>query len=282
MTTTTQDPTATGAAPDAERGGDLVILQAALQQGHPPEVISQLIALQGEMLNNRKAELAMVREEEERAAKKAWIRARAEARKLLRPILATQENSQLNSRYATIGDVMKAVDPVLGDLGLSYSWKSLGQDVDVVDGRKICTGMTMACILWHEDGYSETIDMWGPVSTLVSKSGNAVRNPLQDIGVTSTYLQRYTLMAHLGVAPTRDTDGSSRDPNAGLQLASREDVADLEAAIRETQTKLPAMLAHYGFARLQDIPSARVGEIIRELRANAKRRAAKRKEEEDA
>lgn len=139
---------------------------------------------------------------EEREAKKAYVAAMAEFKKNPPEIVKTKlvEFSGTSYKHATLGDVAKAVIEVLARHGFSHRW-------DVTqpgDGR-----IVVKCIITHEAGHSEANTM----ESLADVSGK--KNSIQSIASAVTYLQRYTLLAAVGLATVDESDddgaGAVRD-----------------------------------------------------------------------
>ena len=94
--------------------------------------------------------------------------------------------------YATLDTVTGAVIPSLSAHGLSHHWSTSQEG-----GR-----VSVTCTLTHRDGHAESVTLSAPEDTSGSK------NPIQAIGSTVTYLQRYTLLAITGLAAEgHDDDG---------------------------------------------------------------------------
>lgn len=87
--------------------------------------------------------------------------------------------------------IQKAIDPVLSEYGLSYSWKQ-SQENDK---------LTVTCIISHIDGHTEENSLTSPLDN----SGG--KNLIQSLGSAVSYLKRYTLEASLGLSSDEDDDG---------------------------------------------------------------------------
>ena len=107
----------------------------------------------------------------------------------------TKSGGPTTYRHATLAAVVDAVVSRMGRFGLSHSW-----DIKQSEGH-----VTVSCIITHELGHSESVTMVGP------RDDSGSKNLSQQIGSTSTYLQRYTLMAAFGLAAkdSDDDDGAS-------------------------------------------------------------------------
>jgi hypothetical protein len=77
--------------------------------------------------------------------------------------------------------------------------------------------MKVTCIVRHRDGHFEETTLMSPIDTSGSK------NAVQQIGSTQSYLQRYSLMAALGLAASRDDDGHA----AGIKTLTGQSVEGL-------------------------------------------------------
>lgn len=96
--------------------------------------------------------------------------------------------------YATTSAIVTAITPALSKNGLHLSWETRQ------DGNQV----TVTCHVTHEKGHRESAPLTGPLDA----SGG--KNPIQMLGSSVHYLQRYTMVSVLGLA-TADMD----DPDAG-------------------------------------------------------------------
>lgn len=118
----------------------------------------------------------------------------------------TSQKGTTDYTHATIGNVVKVLTEALGRYGFSHAWNTK-QDRQFV---------TVDCILRHRGGHHESVSMSAEIDTSGSK------NPIQAIGSTVTYLQRYTLLAITGCATTDqpDDDGAAGAQRGGKQAAA--------------------------------------------------------------
>lgn len=115
--------------------------------------------------------------------------------------------------YASIDDVVAAVQPVLHRYGLSYWFEQ----------QQSGPSITITCNLGHVSGHSICNTATGPVDNTGNKSA------LQQIGSTVTYLKRQTLVGILGVACTDDdTDGYVPDMNGDTQAQTQAHYPDAD------------------------------------------------------
>lgn len=124
--------------------------------------------------------------------------------------LTTYHHAELDKITETIGEALLAV-------GITHAWRTSDSN-----GRIVVT-----CVLTHQQGHSEDVaTLSGPADT----SGG--KNNIQAIGSTTTYLQRYTLLAGTGLAPEGvDNDGATDGLSAEAvtdYLITFQDSGDLE------------------------------------------------------
>lgn len=106
----------------------------------------------------------------------------------------TRSGSTTDYKYAPLGEIAATIKDALQKNGLSFRWE-MEDKTDLIH----CT-----CIVSHKDGHSERSTM----SARKDESGN--KNEIQARGSTITYLQRYTLIASLGISTAdEDTDAQA-------------------------------------------------------------------------
>ena len=129
---------------------------------------------------------------EDREAEKAFNEASSAFRSECPTIAKTLTGHQ--SKYAGLSETIDQIKPLLLKNGLSYTWKT-GQD-----GENI----SVTCKVTHLQGHSEETSLSAAPDTSGSKQ------PIQAIGSTVSYLQRYTLYAVLGLTSSEmDNDGGN-------------------------------------------------------------------------
>jgi hypothetical protein len=96
--------------------------------------------------------------------------------------------------YAPLPKIKEIIQPCLDKHGLSYRWEFENMEDGKIKGT---------CILTHEAGHSESSFLVADRDTSGSK------NSIQSIGSARTYLQRYTIIAVLGLTSVEeDNDGA--------------------------------------------------------------------------
>lgn len=143
--------------------------------------------------------LAKLYESAETAQKKAEFNAAlADAKRDIKPIIKDKAVGSMY-KYETFAAIAEAVDPVLSEHGLFYTFPDAA-------GHNDPALVTVCCRLSHRNGYS--VEATRSAKPDVGQNRNAV----QAMGSSITYLQRYTLKAVLGLAVSNDTDSRQAPP----------------------------------------------------------------------
>lgn len=101
--------------------------------------------------------------------------------------------------HAELSDITEAIGPALSKHSLSYRW-DIRQDA--------ANSITVDCILTHIAGHSERVTMSAP------PDDSGKKNKIQQIASSTTYLQRYTLLAVTGMS-TKDMDDDGQSAEGG-------------------------------------------------------------------
>ena len=222
------------------------MLQIAVEQGADLDKLTKLMDLQERWEANE--------------ARKAFVAAVAEFKadppKVTRNKHVRYETSSKKDTeydHATLDNVIAAIGPAMSRCGLSHRWET-----QQLDGGMI----RVTCVLTHVMGHSERTTLQGGAD----QSGG--KNNIQAIGSTVTYLQRYTLLAAVGLAAT-DADSDGRSP---VEFISAEQKEELVALLKETGADVARFLAYLRVSALDDLPAPRFAEAKAALE---KKRGAK-------
>lgn len=200
--------------PMVQTPGPAELLRMAVQQGASIDQLERLMGLQERWEANE--------------ARKAYHDAMA-AFQAMEISIAKDKHVSFQTQkgkteydHATLGNIVKTVKPLLGSLGLSASWLPARND----GGR-----VSVTCKVTHKQGHSESVTLDAPLDD----SGG--KNNIQALGSSVTYLQRYTLLAILGLA-TEDED----DDGAGsAAYVSENQLMDLIAKVNAATTDAGVM-----------------------------------------
>ena len=244
-------------APAAPAGGAMTtqdpvaMVQSAIASGYAPETLEKLMALaeRYEANNARKAfyeALSAFRSEAPRIEKNERVN------------YSTQKGTT-DYRHSTLDNVVAQVSPVLARYGLSFRW-----DLEQVEGGALRVG----CIVSHRDGHYEVTHLQS------GRDESGQKNNLQALGSAQTYLERYTLMAALGLsaaAPDDDGAGAANNPpDPGNEYITEQQAADIDALIDEIGVDRTAFLKWAKVNKVSDIKARAYPEVVRRLEERRK------------
>lgn len=180
--------------------------------------------------------LVMRRQEEDRAAERAFNSAMSLAKGELEPVLKTRDvdftaktGSRTKYKYEQFADVARVVDPVFARHGLAYRFA-------VEQGGEL---VKVTCVVSHADGHSERVRLEAKVDP-----GSTGMSMVQALGSALTYLQRYSLRAAIGLAAAVDDDG--RAAGGASPRISAEQASELRRLIDESGRSEARMLGYVG------------------------------------
>jgi len=233
--------------------GPLAAITQALRDGATPEILKDMMDLQERYEANE--------------ARKAFIAAFGAARAEIKPIRKT-ETAGFDSRrtgerteyaFEDLAKIAEYIDPILARHGLSYSFEPK------VDGMML----TITCVLEHVQGGSRRATLTAGHDTSGSK------NPVQALGSTATYLERYTLKAVLGLAAARDDDAQlvGKPPKPGEVLINEAEYDELRKLITQGNAVEELVCKSYNRTNLDELTRAEFldakAKLIRRIEATA-------------
>lgn len=177
------------------------MLAVAVERGTSIEQLSQLMALQERWEAN----------EARKAFDEALSAFKANAPELVKDkhVEFGQGERKTQYNHATLGNVSFNVAQALSRHGLSHRW-----EVEQLEGGMV----RVTCVLTHVKGHRERTSLQAGLD----QSG--AKNNIQSLGSTVTYLQRYSLLAAVGLA-TREQDNDG----AGAGMTREEEDQTLNA-----------------------------------------------------
>ena len=156
--------------------------------------------------------------------------------------------------HAELSDITDAIGAALSRHALSYRW-DVRQDA--------ANSITVDCILTHIAGHSERVTMTAP------PDDSGKKNKIQQIASSTTYLQRYTLLAVTGMSTKgMDDDGRGATPDDTSDLVDDWRDAIMDAADKSELDRLAEQL------KTAKIPDAALKAIRSAWAARAKELAA--------
>ena len=174
------------------------LIQSALTHGAGIEALERLVALAKDVRAQQASE--------------AWHGAMAEFQAKC-PVIEQKRTANIATRtgpsysfgYAKLPDIMKIILPVMGELGLSVSFRVHHKEKQVL----------ASCRISHELGHHEES---GPVGMPIVFDDRSAATPHHRVGIASTYAKRYALLAITGIAPV-DEPGSDMTRNSAVPAA---------------------------------------------------------------
>jgi len=180
-------------------------------------------------------------------ARKAFAEAMAEF-KLNAPAIMKDKNVSYETgkgttaySHATLGNVCEKIVASLANHGFSHRW---------VPGRRDNGVLTITCVITHKLGHSEETMLEGGADA----SGG--KNNIQAMSSTNTYLERYSLLAAVGLAPKDmpDDDGRGSTQGNADEIWMKWETQLASAGTADEVRRIRAM-AGAAFEALGDIPS---------------------------
>lgn len=160
------------------------LLRMALERDLPIDKLEKLMELQERYEANE--------------ARKAYVLAMSEFKARDCPVIVKDKSVQFKNvcyKHATLANVVEQCVAGLAKHGFHHEW-----DVDQ------STNIRVTCRITHRLGHHED-------KSLVAAADNSgTKNAIQAIASTVTYLERYTLLMALGLAPAEDDDGQASAP----------------------------------------------------------------------
>lgn len=147
--------------------------------------------------------------------------------------------------HATLDQVSGVIGKALTEHDITHRW-SVEQSE---------TSIKVTCILTHAQGHSEETTLAAPADNSGSK------NSIQAIGSTVTYLQRYTLLAAVGLA-VKDQDKDGAVPLELITSAQKDQIIKL---MRETNTVTAQFLKYLKVDSLDQLPAVKFQSAIAAL-----------------
>jgi len=213
------------------------LLSLALERGAAPETLERLMSLHERWQANQ--------------AKQEFVRAMADFKSTCPSVLPKDgkvdfQSSKGRTHYthATLGAIVERITPHLSAQGLSIAWST----------QQAQGSVTVTCRVTHAAGHSEEVALVGPPDD----SGN--KNRIQQVGSSVTYLQRYTLLAALGLATADQDDdgqgyGAKTPPRAaeGPRTRSQEPPAEPKTPELELKARVATCITKFaGIGVLED------------------------------
>jgi hypothetical protein len=191
---------------------------------------------------------------ESNQARKMYAKAFAAAQSKIKSVIKGKKNSQTNSRYADLGDVIESAQPVYTEEGFA---------VIFYEGKADLEGHMRVCAdVLHEAGHKESYHLDVPLDGVGIK-GNANMTGIHAKASSTSYGRRY-LMCMIWNIPTADNDGVTATAFISIQELS----AIRDMLIDMGEEKNEATLAKtLGVASLEQLPASSFNRAMAVLEA---------------
>lgn len=220
------------------------LLERAIDRGVSVEQLAGLMALQErwEAIERQR------RADEARSAFVAAMAAfKANPPTIVKDKAATFEkgaNAKPAYMFASLAQVAAVIGAALGAHGLSHRWHT-----EQVDGR-----VRVTCTVTHIGGHSES------TSLEAAPDASGSKNPIQAIGSTTAYLEKYTLCALTGLAAGDQDDDAKADADETNRWIGADQKATLVDMLAEAKADVPAFLKFFKIETLDDLAVSRFTE----------------------
>ena len=217
----------------------------------PAEMIQKVIEGKGSLENLEKL-LELQFRWEANESKKAYVNAMTEF-KANPPKIEKDKKVDFNSKaggrvkynHASLANVTDKISTCLSKYGLSASWSTESNGL-----------VKVTCKITHVLGHSEETSLSAP------PDDSGLKNPIQKIASTVSYLERYTLLAITGLATTEmdnDAQSASEEVIDDKQLSTIRDLmADLD--IKESR-----ITKYAGCETLEKMPKSKYKDVMADL-----------------
>lgn len=232
------------AVPEAPNGMVSMMERLALNPDLPVEKLEKLLDMQ---LRIRAME-----------AETAFNAAMTAAQSEMRRVSADANNPQTNSKYASYGQLDRALRPIYTKHGFSVSFdEGAAPSPDAV--------LALAYVS-HAGGHTRTYRKTMPIVTTGIK-GNAMMTATHGAAAAGSYAKRYLLKDIFNVAIGEDDNDGN--PPKGEPISDKQ-VADLNALLDEVKADRAKFLKWAGVEKVEDIPVKIYPTCVKQLEAKRK------------
>lgn len=231
--------------------------ETALQHRSPAEMIYETVQ-KGGSLENMERLLDIQMKWEANEARKAYHKAMAEFKanaptitKDKRVSYALKTGGRQEYNHASLANVCRTINAELSKYGLSAGWRTSQENQ-----------IQVTCTITHELGHSESTTLSAASDTSGSK------NPIQAIGSTISYLERYTLLALTGLATEEQDDDAQA---VASELVNEKELGILIDFITQTETNTEKFCQAFKIESLESLPKSQFPKAKSMLQAKMNR-----------
>lgn len=216
-----------------------VIERAALNPNIDVEKMERLLAMHERIVDkeNQAVERALAWK-----AEQEFNAAMTKTQSALPQITKDKENTQTESTYASLENVMKGALPVITENGFSLSFEP--SDSPKPDHHRII------CTVSHVGGHSRKYTADLPADTK-GPQGTANKTQIHGFGSTTSYGRRYLTMMIFNIT----VKGEDRDGNQPGDFITEGQLAEIVALIEETGADVPKLCEYFKIGSVTEIPA---------------------------
>ena len=160
----------------------------------------------------------------------------------------TKTGARIRYKHATLAAIVQAITVGLSKHGLSVSWPPSQQPGLI----------TITCKITHEQGHSEAFSL----TSAADDSGG--KNAIQALGSAVAYLQRYTLLAAIGLATFDQDDDGKAAETAYIDDKEKGQLLDL---IAEKGVEISKFCKFFKIEELEKLPKEKFNQAFSVLKA---------------
>lgn len=217
-------------------------------------MIQSVVANGGDVEKLREL-LALKREFDADAARKAFHEAFALAQAEIPTIIKNRKNEHTKSRYADLAAIEEAVMPIIARRGLSIRFFPVKSDMPGHYG--------VDCTVSHQMGHSETFHADVPADGVGIK-GNDNKTATHAFGSTMTYGRRYLFCMIFSIA-TGDDDDGNKGGKPQSENITQEQYIELQDLIEKSGLAEDVVLVAEKVAALHYLPANRFASVKAKL-----------------
>lgn len=213
------------------------MLAHAIDNGVDPDKLDKLMALAERW--------------HEGEAKRSYAAAMADAQRNMPVIVKDRQNTQTNSRYASLEMVQSSIKDVYLAHGLTVSFGD--EPVERAGDDRVW--VKVVATVRHRDGHGETFFQEAPIDD-VGIGGKRNKTGVQGLASTRSYLQRYLLCSIFGVT-IADQDRDGNQPSIPINEAQVEELNSLCDAMDDDLATYRALINYYKIERIEQLPASK-------------------------
>jgi len=149
-----------------------------------------------------------------------------------------KDGSWVDYNHATLGNVTKIINSELAKYGFSSGWSMSQENKNI----------TVTCTITHKKGHSKS------TSLSAGPDDSAGKNSIQAISSTVTYLERYTLLALVGLA-THDQDDDGVGAGPEVEYITEKQKSEIRDMMADTNTDEVTFLNYLKANSIDEIPA---------------------------